>query len=544
MSKSKRQAALSTSHSPATTRKPQDHAEHRYEAFEASVAREFGKITEPLFTTNIGEGQLWDTYLSAIPYEYRQHYTCHACRSFVIRHGGLVTIGDHGDLTSAVWENVKSPPFFGQVVSDLKKLVRHATVTGVFLPTGVLGTPRTGIWTHLHGHPAKLYTARHPDAGQAMAEKVQDFQMLSQGIRDYNKNTVEQALRVLKADALDRSEKTLGVAQWFSDLHEQLYNKGSNKARHDNLIWKAVATAPPGFCHVRSSMISTLLDDILAGYSFDVISKRWADKMHPMQYQRPQAAPKEGNIRQAEALVEKLGLTRSFARRFARMTDVQEKLWVPRRMPAKPRKKVSTGVFSHLHQPQPSRQVNLPTQNITWAKFQRDVLPEAYGIEIQCPSSGNYYGLVTASSPSAPPIIQWDGLDGHKRNPVSWYVYNPVSPASNWGLGAGWNQVSAIFMGPHLWQEPEKFKHQNPNVHFAITGARDHQSPGLCLFPEILKSDLHEVRSTIEAHNKTGRVEQNYGEQANGLMYTGKEPVTVRVTTADGTATYRIDRFE
>jgi hypothetical protein len=293
MSKSKRQPALTASSIPVRT--PHDHADHRYEAFELLVAKQIGSITEPMFTTNIGEDQLWDAYINSIPSEYRQHYTCHACRTFVQRYGGLVTIDDYGDLTSAVWANFVAPLFFVSAVERLYRLARYASVTGVFLPTGVLGTPKTGQWTHLHGVPAKPYSGRHPPPIRRWLRRSRTSRCSSTGFGTYNKSTAEQALRVLKADALDRSEKTLGVAQWFFDLHEALSTHGISPSRYVNIIWKAVATAPAGFCHIRSSMISTLLDDIVTGLSFDAISRRWAEKMHPLQYQRPQAAPKEGN---------------------------------------------------------------------------------------------------------------------------------------------------------------------------------------------------------------------------------------------------------
>jgi hypothetical protein len=152
-----------------------------------------------------------------------------------------------------------------------------------------------------------------------MAEKLEDYKMLCHGLADYSRETVEQAVRVLKADAVYRSEKALGIAEWFLKLHEAI--KDNPKAKR-NLTWLAAATAPPGFCHVRSTMISTLLDDINSGLAFDDIARRWKDKMHPLQYQRPTAAPKEGAIKQAEEMVAKLGLERSLLRRYATLDDV------------------------------------------------------------------------------------------------------------------------------------------------------------------------------------------------------------------------------
>jgi hypothetical protein len=69
-------------------------------------------------------------------------------------------------------------------------------------------------------------------------------------------------------------------------------------------------------------MIGTLLEDIHVGLPFDDFKAKFAAKMHPLQYQRPQAAPKVGAIAQAEKLVEQLGIVRSLKRRFARLDDL------------------------------------------------------------------------------------------------------------------------------------------------------------------------------------------------------------------------------
>ena len=48
----------------------------------------------PLFVTNAGD--LWQTYLEAIPDPLRQSMNCSACRKFIQRYGSLVTIDDKG----------------------------------------------------------------------------------------------------------------------------------------------------------------------------------------------------------------------------------------------------------------------------------------------------------------------------------------------------------------------------------------------------------------------------------------------------------------
>ena len=79
-------------------------------------------------------------------------------------------------------------------------------------------------------------------------------------------------------------------------------------------------------------MIGTLLEDLATGMDFATVSARFAAKMHPLKYLRPQAAPRAGNIADAEKIVAKLGIARSLERRFARIDEI-ETLWTdaPRR---------------------------------------------------------------------------------------------------------------------------------------------------------------------------------------------------------------------
>ena len=511
-------------------------ADEQYADLEKAVGNALS--AGPLFQTDADENALWSAYLSNLPEDRRQHYNCHCCRHFIQRFGGLVTIDETGRQRSALW-SITTPAFFFRSVEALCSLANRAKVTGVFLSSDrVLGTLQTKEWSHLAAHNPKPWTGKVKTAGQEMAEKLEDYKMLCHGLSDYSREAVEQAVRVLKADAVYRSEKALGIAEWFLKLHEAI--RDNSKAKR-NLTWLAVATAPPGFCHVRSTMISTLLDDINSGLPFDDIARRWKDKMHPLQYQRPTAAPSEGAIKQAEELVAKLGLERSLLRRYATLDDVLAKLWVPREMPEAPK---TGGVFDHLREQRKPGAIELPATKITWEKFRRTVLDGVLQMEIAVPAHGGFCGVMTAADPDAPPIIQWDGLEGHPRNPVSWYYWHGGSSASNWGLSPGWNKVTCVFLNPTRWQEPDKFKHQKATIHFAIEGCKESRPDSLALFPEILKSEFHGIRSVIEAHSKAGAGQGAELGTANGLAFEGSTEVKLRVRTAEGLASYTIDRMD
>jgi hypothetical protein len=308
-------------------------------------------------------------------------------------------------------------------------------------------------------------------------------------------------------------------------------------------VWRAVATAPAGFAHPRSSMIGTLLEDIAAGKDYETVARAFAAKMNPLVYQRPQAAPAAGAIAAAERVVQELGVAGSLARRFARVDEI-EALWRP--IPPKG-EAPGGGVFGHLTPkgavPAPS--VRVPVQTMTWVKFEREVLPTADRIEIQAPTLGSYAALVTAMDADAPPILQWDHEE--RRNPVSWYVWSGGSTASQWGLRGGqFHPVSAIALQPSMWGGG--CEHQGRGVLFLIDGAAETRGSGAGLFPEILKAEFRSIRSVIEAYSRHASIEGLGQPHAAGLMMSSGNKTSwntrVRVESAGRTLDYLLDRWD
>jgi hypothetical protein len=510
-----------------------------------------GKL--PLFTTDAPE--LFEAYLAAFPVETRGYHKCHACRRFVERFGGLVTIDEAGVTTPAIWHEDDAPEHYKPAVDMLARLARRAKVTGVFLSNlAIWGEPVTGIWHHMavHSAPAHWYQVRTLTAGQAMAEKREDRGNVLRALAEFRVEHVEQAVTLLKSEALYRAEKVLGPAEWLLALHKARA-AANGKEQRENVVWLAVAQAPAGFCHPRSSMIGTLLADLEAGVSFETARANFASKMHPLSYQRPQAAPSAGNIAQAEKLFAELGLAPALRRRFARLEDVAHAaLWLPK---LEDPKAAATGLFSHLtpKEQAPATPLRVPAQAITWDKFARTVLPEAETLDLLIASPFERYSfgaLTTACDPSAPPLLQWDIAEGRERrwrNPVAWYLYSGGSYAARWALVAGsWVHITAIVPQPNLWQQPDRFAHQGRGVVLLLAGARDTDSKGLALFPECLRSDLHAVRATIEAHSGSSRLEGSEEASACGLFL--QQPATwnalVRAKVGSTLMEYRLQRWD
>lgn len=416
---------MKASEKPINYDRPQDN----YLGFEKAIKEHFDKVTSEynhLYRVRVDTESLWRIYVDSLPEEGRFVYDCRCCKHFFERYGNLVVITDDGYIESALW-NTEVPEFFSLAVNRLNQYIKSTyTIDDVFVSDErILGTPRTGEWTHLHVvlPQTMVNNSRVKNAYQITAEKREDRLTLLRALQEYPRNIVEQAVALLQTDAMYRGERILGVAEWFLNLHKVLADTPSMKK--NNLIWKAVAEAPAGFCHVKSSMIGTLLDDIKAGYSTRVVIARFEEKMNPQNYMRSQSAPTSSTIAQAEKLVEKLGIADSLRRRYARFDEIKDLcLWMPRSI-YEPKSTTckAHGVFSHLTPKNASSSndisLDLPTTTMTWAKFSKTILPFAEKLEVKIDNPNRFMALVTEAVPGSENILRWD-------NPFSWYYHGGI----------------------------------------------------------------------------------------------------------------------
>jgi hypothetical protein len=523
--------------------------DHDYGHFVDRMGATFaGAASGPLFTTSAPD--LWEKYLDGFEPSLRQYHNCNTCRAFVERCGSLVTIDEHGARHSALWAagTADGTPY-AESFRAMRVAVERARITGVFLSSvPLLGEPQKGlrqdgggVWSHLFVALPKgaVYHGVALTASQAAAEKAEDMRNIARALAEFPLDLLEQAAQLLKSDALYRAEKVLGPVEWLRNLKSATDAQKDHRIR-DALIWRAVATAPAGFCHPRASMAGTLLEDIATGNGFEWAAKRFASKMHPLAYQRPQAEPSAGQIEAAEKLVEKLGIARALERRFARLDEI-ETVW----RPAADAKAESGGVFGHLKKgASKAATLAVPSTRITWAKFSATVLPEARRIFIEAPYVGHYCAFTTALHDDAPPILQWDSAE--LRNPFALYVYNGGSPAARWGVAPGWIEVSAISMRPNQWHGGG-FAHQSKGALFVLPGCVDSKGDaGNALFPETMRAELHGARAVIEAYSHKAVIHERERASACGLMFgPGSGDVGVRVVGPAGIeSSYVIDRWD
>jgi len=503
-----------------------------------------------LFTTSATG--LYDLYLSNLLEEARQHYTCSTCGVFFDRYAGLVTLTSDGEQKPILdWTQKPIHPFFEASFRAISSAVKEAKITGVFATKlKTLGTPATGMWDHFYMRtPEKSLCTGVKTASDVGAAMREDHRILCEALQEYPKTVIEKAVKLLEqGDVLYRSERILGHAQFLKTVASL---KGG-KTR-SNQLWYYAAHAPAGFCHVRSGMIGTLLDDLKPDSGGNMmpiedVQRRFADKMHPLKYQRPTAGPSEQQIERAERIFESLQLGPALERRFARIDECQLIWPIAKETQAEggeegePKKKPKS-LFGHLLDVDRAKAMVLPECKMTWREFHDTVLPKADSIEYLVRQESDLWcALVTAEHADAPPILQWDSPE--RRNPLSWYVYTRATMASRWNLSPGYRKVTGICYQPSMWNGGLDW--QGESVLFLLEGCKDTQSDGLALFPECLRGELHEVRKVVEAHSRKGKLGGFEQASACGIrLCKGRDEFCERfMFVGDGVQrVVRIDRY-
>jgi len=355
---------------------------------------------------------------------------------------------------------------------------------------------------------------------------------LKRSLNVFSPQALIDTMSLLKQGQFNRGDKFIPILSWFIDT--QAISRQKSRMKH-NKIRLAATTAPTGFCRFKNSAVGELVSMVEEKLPLAEIKRRFNNIMDPLQYLRPTAPVKAGNVAAAESLVQKLGIERSLQRRFACLSDMQLR-WEP----SSSRAATAEGVFGHLLSSDHVQAKTGTGVKITFSKFMSTVAPTAKKMELYLPQKHlPFVSFVSAVDPDAPPILQWDSED--RRNPVSWYHYSGGSLPSQFNLNSNtWNTVIGIAEYPDQWFGR---KVSDPRAAFLLAGAKDTINSSSALFPEMLKPALHSCRSTIEHHSNKTKLQPAPTTPVAGISIISD--ATLQVTFNDGSVVqYMIDRWD
>lgn len=414
---------------------PESRPNDQYLEFEQQVKDTFKKVTDQkciLVKTNVSGNDLWDAYINNIPEKdgARQHYTCNACKHFITRYGSIAIVNTDGSITSALWNPETTPNFFKKSVKELKKRVERNSVKNILLVDNkVLGIPKTGEWTHISVElPAgysSINTNRLKTAKQVLAEKKEEFRLLSIALNDFDDEIIQQAINLLESDSLYRGNRFIEMVKWFKSIKTGLKTIDNVTYRH-NLLVLIASIAPAGAARIKNTVVGELMYNLKEGMPTTEVIRKFNNMMNPSNYMRSQNDPSVNAVIEAEKIIESLGLAPSLERRYLKIEEIpkEEIIWKQKENIATTQPLTTGGIFRgvidkiEFSKPKTERN-DIPATKMTWEKFKRTILPNALTIEAKIDNSDKLMALVTAVNPTSENILQWS-------NPVSWYYHGGI----------------------------------------------------------------------------------------------------------------------
>jgi len=470
----------------------------------------------------VDSSELFNIYLDHV--DDRRLCNCDTCSSFFRRYGGIVVVSPDGSLSSPLWHPDLASSDVREAIVRVRRHVLSAPVVGVFRSaTANLGVAEAGGFSHFHASLPKkhVFTSVLESAEQRMAGNLEEFRGLRAALVEYKEEDLVQAIDFLST--VSGGSDFSSWAAWL--LQTKRSFTAAAKDKRANILWLASANAPSGWCFPRNTVLGNVISGFAQRLGVHTITANYTSQHDARTYQRPQEAPAEGAVAAAEKIVDTLGIRRAFARRYATPADVQEWLWrIPQARPASSAS--SDGLFAGLAKspaPTAPKFANTQPRRVSWEKFKRLVdLNGLSSLLMQVPVTGPFYALLTAVHGDAPPLIRWD--DPENRNPVSHYMYTEPSRASQWLLAPGtWHTVSGITRSPRQWGRQADLD----MLLFVLAGSSDsgHEHASLCLFPTIVRQELHGVRSVIEAYSNANKL-SGYDPENNvaGLAFKDDYP--------------------
>jgi len=543
-------------------KKPYDPTLFRHIADLAKV--NYSALAKPgtaLFRVALPKGKLFETYLDNLPAEHRQQMDCSCCRHFLKRFGALVAVsteeGKAGTIQSVLWgdgeENEAHDSIFAASVKAMRELVEAAPIEHHFLSKlKVLGDPEKGGYEHFALDNNSVFEHGTKDAHEVVAEEYQHFKNLSEFVGKTKQEILDAVFGLFRNDARLKDQKNwVAQIEWLSNFKRTRETLAQKEKKA--FTWFHVATQSHGRKSIYNGPMGTFIDNVLGGDSHEVAIRKFLEMTKGTNYMRPKAAPKEGAVQRAELIFDKLELATALERRFLTHAELRGKVW------SHPAPEVNVdekpALFGHLKTREEKREVKpaLPEVNggmLTLKRFMEEVLPETLELYFEFPNfyrqKYNLAGLLTNVHPDAKPILMWDSEEA--RNPVSGYIYQDGSTASEFGQTGREVRITDIVIDARHWPQEERVSDYSraESLMFVFESGKDQRVQGTPMFPSTFRTELHEVRSVMESFFKnkqlTPLAEGQQPVTGAVAMINGHVLLTLKVVKKDAIVHYVVDR--
>ena len=444
-------------------------------------------------------------FLEFIPEPFRQYYNCYSCKSFINKYGRLCYIdANTGELISAVWNSYEEEdnPFF-KFSAFMESAIKDCRVSAIYLNTrndSILGNATVrGDYTHLWIEAPKMIARlENPSYCDEM------HKTFMRHVHSIPRRNIDLTISLLENDVLNRKEKFIEPVKYIKHFLET-EDRITDRNKKYNIGWSWSVYAYDGVWNIKNSAIGRFMESIEENGSEAAIKEFNKTIVNPLKYQRPTKEVTIGGATRANQLFKELNISpSSLQRRFATWNEVKEHaIWISPSSSAVDQDN-DNDPFSYMidKSSRPIDKKVVKNINISKDEFINKILSskDICGISIYSGSmniiNNHIVCLVGPNQQINSPILYYDHED--QRNPYSWFVlhsgmdlYNAYTYDTN---------VVGIIRTPNQWYKEDKsgidltimvLENANCNLHV-----------NSCLFPELLRKELHEVRAVIEKYSK------------------------------------------
>lgn len=502
---------------------------------------------------------LFDIFINHLPQDQKSQYTCHCCSDFIKKVGSLAVIDPNtGLMKSLLWNENNFDSKFFDSFRKMRLIVESSNIIDVFQSNELsFGNQFSGGFAHmclkLEQAVRKTHDPKGP--GHAMSQSRQDYKILKQSLEAVDIDSVKLAVTLFSThkSLAGLYPSFIKRLEAFSECVKQ--HRAIKDERIKNyVIWSTVARVTPDLIHFKNTGLGKFISDLTTiktdGGDIEQTIKMFIAITKPEVYMRPTEPPKQGTVANAEKIIAEHNLEKSFDRCFVGMNDFKDFIWKP--TDTKKAAIEKTGFFANLKTKEETQTVeNKPKISggvMTWVKFSNTLLKEAKKIFLNVPLGyvNNWTGILTAVHKDCTPILKWDKLE--ERNHMSSFGIVNGSDSFHWGINIGAAvEVSGIIKNLYtsqVLQFPEDaFK--DSSVTLLTQNAKFVGRTGLGLFPEIVRRELYEIRSVIEAYSNSREPQDIADVVVSGYsMGPGYQGFSLVVVTDDAEVSILIDRFE
>lgn len=365
----------------------------------------------PLFRVEPDRDLIWETYLSAIPEQFRQDNTCNCCKSFLRQFGGIVGLKDNKIVS--LWDIDHDDPEYSPAVAAIRRYIHTLPITGPYLNDfKKCGTDRNPdkargiIWEHFSIELPTANVKTKDSIGPFASSARADAEVLLRSINEITPDAVQTVRDLIGQNSLYRGAEFLGVVNSFR-VTQEAGLKVPVRLRM-NFSWDAASKIGGAACRIRNTSIGTLLVNLSEGMDLDGAVRAFESVVAPTNYKRPTALVTPAMVEKARLRLEELGLTGSLYRRLLTERDLtaENALHVHR-----PTKIKGGDVFAEIAQSVVVNPKSLTKiEEISIDDFLTNVLPTAKSVRVLVENShlSNFVSLVGPKSPTDPTMFKWN----------------------------------------------------------------------------------------------------------------------------------------